>query len=111
MWWGERRGVAAGGRDDKLRDEAIHCRYAVPWIASRSLSSGAHSRDPVARNDGRIALATASREAAVLRPALPAARTAPCSLRRQAKLAPAASSRARAPTPSARLIRSWAGNR
>ena len=22
------------------------------WIASRSLSSGAHSRDPVARNDG-----------------------------------------------------------
>src|SRR5213075_1472008 len=25
---------------------------AVRWIASRSLSSGAHSRDPVARNDG-----------------------------------------------------------
>src|SRR5258708_38088279 len=25
---------------------------AAPWIASRSLSSGAHSRDPVARNDG-----------------------------------------------------------
>jgi hypothetical protein len=24
-----------------------------PWIASRSLSSGAHSRDLVARNDGR----------------------------------------------------------
>src|ERR1700754_2438222 len=23
-----------------------------PWIASRRLSSGAHSRDPVARNDG-----------------------------------------------------------
>src|SRR5712691_4060795 len=23
-----------------------------PWIASRSLSSGAHSRDPLARNDG-----------------------------------------------------------
>jgi hypothetical protein len=23
----------------------------APWIASRSLSSGAHSRDPVARND------------------------------------------------------------
>jgi hypothetical protein len=22
-----------------------------PWIASRSLSSGAHSRDPLARND------------------------------------------------------------
>jgi hypothetical protein len=25
---------------------------AVIWIASRSLSSGAHSRDPLARNDG-----------------------------------------------------------
>ena len=24
-----------------------------PWIASRSLSSGARSRDPVARNDGQ----------------------------------------------------------
>jgi len=24
----------------------------VRWIASRSLSSGAHSRDPLARNDG-----------------------------------------------------------
>jgi hypothetical protein len=24
---------------------------AAPWIASRSLSSGAHSRDPLARND------------------------------------------------------------
>src|SRR3989442_14214855 len=26
---------------------------AVKWIASRSLSSGAHSRDPLARNDGK----------------------------------------------------------
>jgi hypothetical protein len=25
--------------------------HAALWIASRSLSSGAHSRDPVARND------------------------------------------------------------
>src|SRR5712671_2027063 len=25
--------------------------YAAGWIASRSLSSGAHSRDPLARND------------------------------------------------------------
>ncbi len=24
------------------------------WIASRSLSSGAHSRDPLARNDGSV---------------------------------------------------------
>src|SRR3954468_21560604 len=27
-------------------------RTAGLWIASRSLSSGAHSRDPLARNDG-----------------------------------------------------------
>jgi len=26
-------------------------KQAVLWIASRSLSSGAHSRDPLARND------------------------------------------------------------
>jgi hypothetical protein len=26
--------------------------YAAPWIASWSLSSGARSRDPLARNDG-----------------------------------------------------------
>src|ERR1700732_2407964 len=26
--------------------------HLVRWIASRSLSSGAHSRDPLARNDG-----------------------------------------------------------
>src|ERR1019366_7093824 len=35
-------------------DEAIHsspAAFAAPWIASRSLSSGAHSRDPLARND------------------------------------------------------------
>src|ERR1041384_140081 len=31
-------------------DEAISVRYAARWIASRSLSSGAHSRDPLARN-------------------------------------------------------------
>jgi len=29
------------------------------WIASRSLSSGAHSRDPLARNDGPIGLTEA----------------------------------------------------
>jgi hypothetical protein len=34
-----------------VADKAIHSRYAVLWIASRSLSSGAHSRDPLARND------------------------------------------------------------
>jgi hypothetical protein len=26
--------------------------FVAAWIASRSLSSGAHSRDPLARNDG-----------------------------------------------------------
>ena len=29
------------------------CNTKKEWIASRSLSSGAHSRDPLARNDGR----------------------------------------------------------
>jgi hypothetical protein len=28
------------------------CPRVERWIASRSLSSGAHSRDPLARNDG-----------------------------------------------------------
>ena len=40
-----------------VSDEAIHSFLCVAtWIASRSLSSGAHSRDPVARNDGVEAL-------------------------------------------------------
>src|SRR6266478_1982868 len=47
----EPTGPAFGGPDDKLRDEAIHSFFVAPWIASRSLSSGAHSRDPLARND------------------------------------------------------------
>src|SRR3982074_2896009 len=39
--------------------------YAARWIASRSLSSGAHSRDPVARNEdkSRHTLATPPRAA------------------------------------------------
>src|SRR5437899_9777300 len=32
------------------RDEAIHS-FVERWIASRSLSSGGHSADPLARND------------------------------------------------------------
>jgi hypothetical protein len=48
-------------------DEAIHsslAAFAAPWIASRSLSSGAHSRDPLARNDGDPQIAfTAGRPA------------------------------------------------
>src|SRR6267143_3907756 len=34
--------------------QSILC--AARWIASRSLSSGAHSRDPLARNDGEGAV-------------------------------------------------------
>src|SRR5882762_5210969 len=50
----EPTGPAFGRPDDKLRDEAIHFFLcAARWIASRSLSSGAHSRDPLARNDDR----------------------------------------------------------
>src|SRR3977135_3719634 len=39
--------------------------YAARWIASRSLSSGAHSRDPLARNDdkSRHTFATSPRDA------------------------------------------------
>jgi hypothetical protein len=38
---------------EERSDEAIHASSYVAgrWIASRSLSSGAHSRDPLARND------------------------------------------------------------
>jgi hypothetical protein len=36
-----------------VSDEAIQSFFAALWIASRSLSSGAHSRDPLARNDGK----------------------------------------------------------
>jgi hypothetical protein len=36
--------MSEGGSNPSIRD-------AVTWIASRSLSSGAHSRDPLARND------------------------------------------------------------
>src|SRR5256885_9785881 len=39
---------------EERSDEAIHSSFAAPWIASRSLSSGAHSRDPLARNDEGI---------------------------------------------------------
>jgi phosphoglucomutase len=36
---------------EERSDEAIHASCAYGWIASRSLSSGAHLRDPLARND------------------------------------------------------------
>jgi hypothetical protein len=37
---------------EERSDEAIQDFFAELWIASWSLSSGAHSRDPLARNDG-----------------------------------------------------------
>jgi hypothetical protein len=45
------------GRDElchceEQRDEAIQKCPTKSWIATRSLSSGAPSRDPLARNDG-----------------------------------------------------------
>jgi hypothetical protein len=36
----------------KATKQSIFSPGATVWIASRSLSSGAHSRDPLARNDG-----------------------------------------------------------
>jgi hypothetical protein len=35
-------------------------RYAALWIASRSLSSGAQSRDPLACNDGKHTIAASA---------------------------------------------------
>ena len=43
------RSVCARERSDRSNPLI---RYAALWIASRSLSSGARSRDPLARNDG-----------------------------------------------------------
>jgi hypothetical protein len=34
-------------------DEAIHSSFSAAWIALLGLSSGAYSRDPLARNDGQ----------------------------------------------------------
>src|ERR1700737_4120859 len=42
---------------EERSDEAIHSSFCAEiWIASRSLSSGAHSRDPLARNAGETHL-------------------------------------------------------
>src|SRR3984893_19524501 len=38
--------------EERLRRSNPFLLCVVRWIASRSLSSGAHSRDPLARNDG-----------------------------------------------------------
>jgi len=48
--------VIACDKHEAFAQEALATKQsslsASPWIASRSLPSGAHSRDPVARNDG-----------------------------------------------------------
>jgi len=48
----EERLVRRSSTSEGGSDEAIQLSVLVQqWIASRSLSSGAHSRDPLARND------------------------------------------------------------
>jgi hypothetical protein len=48
----EERLVRRSSTSEGGSDEAIHSFVLALWIASQSLSSGAHSRDPLARNDG-----------------------------------------------------------
>ena len=43
--------TTASAEAQRAKAEAIHACFVAPWIASRSLSSGARSRDPLARND------------------------------------------------------------
>src|SRR5882672_4847613 len=47
-----RRGTVAVIARSGATKQSIFFLCAARWIASRSLSSGAHSRDPLARNDG-----------------------------------------------------------
>src|ERR1700738_3393587 len=47
----EERPVRRSSMSEGGSDEAIQLSLVPRWIASRSLSSGAHSRDPLARND------------------------------------------------------------
>jgi len=55
----------AGQRQLSWRTSNPFFLYAARWIASRSLSSGAHSRDPLARNDDKSkrTFATSRRDA------------------------------------------------
>jgi hypothetical protein len=46
------RGVVSCRHCEERSDEAIRTSVLARWLASRSLSSGARSRDPLARNDG-----------------------------------------------------------
>jgi hypothetical protein len=56
----EERLVRRSSTSEGGSDEAIHSFFARLWIASRSQSSGAQSRDPVARNDDLEQRATRS---------------------------------------------------
>src|SRR5712671_3246251 len=67
---------------EERSDEAIHSflwhgllrcarNDGEAWIASRSLSSGAHSRDPLARNDGKRPFFVIARSAATKQSSLP----------------------------------------
>ena len=58
-WW--RRASGFCRHCEERSDEAIHFSCEARWIASRSLSSGARSRDRLARNDGVKARHTFSR--------------------------------------------------
>ena len=54
---GRRKRIQLSNRPNRHceeRSDAIHSFFVATWIASRSLSSGAHSRDPLARNDEKI---------------------------------------------------------
>src|SRR5260370_6395018 len=64
------RGVVSGVRATSLRAKRSNpfFLYVARWIASRSLSSGAHWRDPVARNDGSGLNAIQYSEALVIEP-------------------------------------------
>jgi hypothetical protein len=47
----ERSTVHRRHREERKRRSNPFSLHAAKWIASRSLSSGAHSRDPLDRND------------------------------------------------------------
>src|SRR6266550_3525759 len=68
----EPTGPAFGGPNDKLRDEAIYS-CCSNRLLPRSLSSGAHSHDLLARNDGFLHALTLSpsQPVAASRPPLP----------------------------------------
>jgi hypothetical protein len=53
---------------EERSNEAIHSSLTAKWIVSPSLSSGAHFRDPLVRNDGILIATTNSRSRRAMRP-------------------------------------------